>query len=42
MLTLFTIHITTNAMITFLGVAASLCYIAWTSTRRGVGNRSEK
>lgn len=42
-ITLFTIHITTNAMVTMLGVALSMCYIAWTSVRReSVRNRAEK
>lgn len=34
MLTLITIHVTTNALITTMLVCATLCYVAWTSTRR--------
>lgn len=41
MITLFTIHVTTNGMITILGACLCLCFVAWTG-RHGVRNRAEK
>lgn len=40
MITLFTIHVTTNGMITILGVALCLCFIAWTG-RKSAHDRGE-
>lgn len=40
MITLFTIHVTTNGMVTILGVAVCLCFIAWTG-RNSAHNRGD-